>query len=192
MAETTSAQLDSTRTDVRIGAVIEDTRSGERRLIIYADTRIVLLRAPTGSTTMTPRRTFENEFGTRYRPRPDEAPDIDGGQYDQLRDRLATYDHQDGRKARHKADALREAVDILAGGPRDGTTPESERDGGSRRQVKEVPFEEIPGIGPETARNLRSQGFVTVDDVNGASDEVLGAVAGVGEQAIANIRATLD
>lgn len=88
-----------------------DQRTGDLRQVIYADSQIVLSRDETDSTTLAPRKASETELGTRYRVRPRADPNIDGGQYERLRDRLAEYDGQDGRKARHKADALREALD---------------------------------------------------------------------------------
>lgn len=190
MAKTEFAPSETTRTDVQIGLVVADHRTGDLRQIIYADSRTVLIRDETGSTTLIPRGTFETELDTRYRAQPEATPDIDGGQYDRLRDRLADYDGQDGRKAEHKADALREALDLLAG----TTDAVPDSDGGDAADEtaengdREVPFEEIPGIGPETARNLRSQGFVTVADVDAASDDVLHSVSGVGPDTLEKIR----
>lgn len=87
-------------------------------------------------------------------PDPRGYPQINGGQYEQLRASLAEYDGQDGRKAQHK-DALRETLDLLAG----TTADETERaDDQEQTDDQEVAFEEIPGIGPRTASNLRQQG----------------------------------
>lgn len=182
MAKTDFVPSETTRTDVQIGLVVADQRTGDLRRVIYADSRTVLTRDETGATTLIPRRTFEMAVGTRYRPRPDADPDVDGGQYERLLDRLAEYDERDGRKARHKADALREALDLL----RDPSADETEGDD------PEIEFEEIPGIGPETAGVLRSQGLVTVADVDTVSDDVLRSVPGVGPDTLAKIREAVE
>ncbi|ADJ13918.1 helix-hairpin-helix domain-containing protein [Halalkalicoccus jeotgali] len=163
-----------------------DQRTGDLRQVIYADSQTVLIRDETNATTLIPRRTFGNELGTRYRARHEATPQIDGGQYEQLRTSLAEYNDQDGRKAQHKADALREALDLLA-----GTTADEPKRTGDQEQTddQEIEFEEIPGIGPRTASNLRRQGFVTVTSINTASDDVLRAIPGIGPDALAKIRA---
>lgn len=189
MAKTDFVPSKTTRTDVQIGSVVADQRTGDLQRVIYADSQTVLIRDETDATTLIPRRTFERALGTRYRVQPKADPPIDGGQYEQLRARLAEYDEQDGRKARHKADALREALDLLAGTTAD--EPESDDDGTSPAD-KEVAFEEIPGIGPRTASNLRRQGFVTVSDVDAASDDVLRSIPGVGPDALTKIRAFVE
>lgn len=183
MARTDFVPSETTRTDVQIGLVVADQRTGELREVIYADSQTVLTRDETDATTLTPRRAFEAALGTRYRARPNADPRIDGGQYERLQDRLAEYDGRDGRKAQHKADALREALDLLAGTTADGTGSEDDR---------EVAYEEIPGIGPKTASTLRRQGFVTVADVDAASDDVLRSTPGVGPDALAKIRAAVE
>lgn len=188
MAKTESAPSETTRTEVQIGLAVTDSRTGDHRRIIYADSQSVLLRDATGATTLLPRRAFDRELGTRYRPRPEATPNVDGGQYDRIRDRLAEYDAHEGRKAQHKADALREALDLLASAT-DGDVDADEADAASGPDNDwEVPYEEIPGIGSETANALRSQGIVTVSDVDGASDEMLRAVSGVGPSTVERIR----
>jgi predicted flap endonuclease-1-like 5' DNA nuclease len=186
MAKTDFVPSKTTRTDVQIGLVVVDQRTGDLRQVIYTDSRIVLIRDEADATTLIPRRTFETELGTRYQARPTADPHIDGGQYEQLRTRLAEYDEQDGRKARHKADALREALDLLEGIP---VFDETER---ADDRENEVAFEEIPRIGPKTASYLRQQGLVTVADIDAASDDVLGSIPGVGPTALKKIRAFVD
>lgn len=190
MAKKEFVPPETTRTDVQIGLTVADHRTGDLRQVIYADSRTVLIRDETGATTLLPRRTFETELGTRYQRQPGATASIDGGQYDRLRDRLAEYDARDGRKAQHKADALREALDILAGTTAAGPAAETDdaADGPTADRDREIPFEEVPGIGPKTASTLRSQGFVTVADVDAASDDVLRSVPGVGPGTLANVR----
>ena len=183
MAKTDFVPSETTRTDVQIGLVVADQRTGDLRQVIYADSHTVLTRDETNATTLIPRRSFETALGSRYRARPEADLHIDGGQYEQLRDRLAEYDEEDGRKARYKADALREALDLFASTTADETEKEEDQ---------EVAFEEIPGIGPETASNLRRQGFVTAADVNAASDDVLRSIPGVGPDALTKIRAAVE
>ena len=200
MANTDFVPSKTTRTDVQIGLVVTDQRTGDLRQVIYADSRIVLIRDETDATTLIPRRTFETELGVRYRARPtaEAAPHIDGGQYERLRARLAEYDARDGRKARHKADALREAIDLLAGTTADETESADDRETEAEAEAEaeteseveaEVPFEEIPGIGPKTASHLRRRGLVTIADVDAASDDVLRSIPGIGPDALAKIRA---
>ncbi len=185
------APSEHTRTDPKIGHVVADQRTGDRKLLIYVDDRVVLTRDEAGHTTLTPRANFEAKLGTRYRLRRNADPAIDGGQYDALRDRLAAYEAEDGRKAAHKADALREALDVLAGqAPDDGE--EDGADSAADDADPEVDFEEVPGIGPETAGKLRAQGFQTEGDVRTASDEDVLAVSGVGPSALANLREFVD
>lgn len=200
MAETNFAPSRTRRTDVQIGLVLVDQRTADQRRVVYADDHVVIVRDESNATTLIDRDSFEAELGTRYRPSRDADPAIDAGQYDSLRDRLAEYDRQDGRKARHKADALREALDLLAGdaparGGGDDDQPTEGDEAGEDEPTDDeaaVPYEDIPGIGPETAGKLRIQGFVTEADVRAASDGALLAVAGVGPTNLANIREFLD
>lgn len=187
MSETNFASPDPT-TDVPIGLVVEDQRTGDLRRVIYADSRVVLVRDESGHTTLIPRETFESYLDTRFRVRRGVDSDIEGGQYERLRERLAEYERGEGRKARHKADALGEALDLFVGRSGEGDAAQEATDGATET----VAFEEIPGIGPETAGTLRSHGFVTAADVRAASDEELLGVAGIGGETLANIREHVD
>lgn len=181
MTQTQFAPSKHTRTDFDIGLVIEDQRSGDLRKVVYADDKVALVRDETGHSTLIPRGTFVAELDNRYRRRPDASPAVEGGPFDRFLDRLSEYEKQEGRKASHKADALREAIGLLDE-PEEDETPDS----------PEVPFEDIDGIGPSTAAKLRSRGFVTEDDVRGASDDTLLAVAGVGPANLTAIREFVD
>ena len=200
MAQTKFDIANSAGTEVQIGLVVEDQRTGDLRKVIYVDGRTVLLRDERGSTTLLPRDSFESDCGTRYRVRHDADPPIEAGQYDTLRRRLAEYEGQPGRKAKHKADALTEALDLLGGvadtpTPTDAGDPDGEgADEGESddEDDAEVQFEEIVGIGPETAGRLRMQGFVTARDVRTAGDEEILAVSGVGPESLARIRAFVE
>lgn len=196
MSETHYALVDATRTDVQIGLLVEDQRTGALRQVLYTDSRVVLLRDEANRTSLLSREAFESNLGSRYRPRTEGGDAIDDGQYATLGDRLAEYEATDGRKAAHKAAALREALDIVSG--RADTRPDSTADTANADEAadeaaaEEVPFDEIPGIGPETAGKLRIQGFVTEADVRSASDDEILAVSGVGPSNLANIREFLD
>lgn len=194
MAQTNFDLPDPTGTEIQIGLVVEDQRTGDLRKVIYVDDRTTLLRDERGSTMLLPRDSFESDCGTRYRVRHDVDPPIETGQYDSLRHRLAEYEGQPGRKAKHKADALTEALDLLGGAADDSTAPDGENvtDGDDGSEEAEVQFEEIAGIGPETARRLRMQGFVTASDVRKASDEDVLAVSGVGPESLTRIRAFIE
>lgn len=181
MTQTQFAPPETTRTDFDIGLVFEDQRTGDLRKVVYADDRVVLVRDETGHSTLIPRETFVTELGNRYRRRPEATLAVDGGPFDRFHDRLAEYDARDGRKASHKADALREAMGLLDG---DDETDDPDS--------PDVPFEDIDGIGPSTAAKLREQGFVTEDDVRAASDEAILAVAGVGPANLTAIREFVD
>lgn len=198
MAQTKFDIANSAGPEVQIGLVVEDQRTGDLRKVIYVDGRTVLLRDEKGSTTLLPRDSFESDCGTRYRVRHDADPPIDAGQYDTLRRRLAEYEGQPGRKAKHKADALTEALDLLGGvadppDPTDVGEPDGEgTDEGESDDEVELRFEEIGGIGPETARRLRMQGFMTARDVRTASDDEILAVSGVGPESLTRIRAFVE
>lgn len=177
MAQRKFAPPEDTRTEIEIGLVFEDVRTEELRKIVYADSRVVVSRDPDGNSTLTPLSAFDSLFGSRYRPRPGAELDVDGGQLGRLRERRAEYEAAEGRKAAHKADALREAIDLLTG---DDTVDEA---------LEEFDFESVDGIGPETAAQLRASGFVTRTDVRSADDEDLLAVPGIGP---ANVEAIRD
>ncbi|WP_206424959.1 helix-hairpin-helix domain-containing protein [Halosimplex salinum] len=181
----------TSRIDTQIGLVVEDQRTAELRQVIYTDDSVALLRDESGNTTLVRRDTFDAELGTRYRPRPGAEMPSDAGQYDRLREHLSTYEREEGRKAKHKADALREALDLLAseGGE------EAEVDGDDSddsTDETEVPFEEVAGIGPTTAGKLRTAGYVTERDVRAASDDELLSVAGLGPENLTNLRGFVD
>lgn len=196
MSDTNFAPPETTRTDIQIGLVVEDQRSGDLRQVIYVDSRVVLLRDEANNTSLLPRESFESNFGSRYRPSSDDDVAIDDGQYGSLRDRLAEYEATDGRKADHKVAALREALDVVSGRRPASTNAEataaSDEDAADGSDEEEVPFEEIPGIGPETAGKLRTQGFVTEADVRSASDDEILAVSGLGPSNLENIREFVD
>lgn len=199
MSETDFAPPNTTRTDPSIGHVVEDQRSGDRRLIIYVDDQVVVTRDETGYTTLTPRTAFDTSLGSRYRLRQDDPPNVDEGQYGRLRDLLAQYEATEGRKAAHKAEALHEALDVLSDPTADvgavdddAVTADDAEDAENGDEDPEVPFEEVPRIGPETAGKLRTQGFLTERDVHTASDEELLAVSGVGPSHVENLREYLD
>lgn len=188
-----NANLDPSRhsrIDTQIGLVLEDQRTAELRQVIYTDEQVVLLRDEAGNTTLVRRDTFDAELGTRYRPRHGAEMPSDAGQYDRLRERLAAYEREDGRKAKHKADALRDALDILSGVEDD--EPDETDDENDADRETEVPFEEVPGIGPTTAGKLRTAGYVTERDVRAASDDELLAVAGLGPENLENLREFVD
>jgi predicted flap endonuclease-1-like 5' DNA nuclease len=214
MSRTNVAPSEDTRTDPQIGHVVADQRTGELRLILYVDDRVVLTRDETNGTTLTPRGAFEAALGSRYRLRRDADPAIDGGQYDSLRDRLAEFGARDGRKAGHKVAAIEEALDIVTGsaeavpgdgaaagdgtgdgdsaGENPGDGAEAGTGGAADKRDPEVDFEAVPGIGPETAGKLRTQGFVTPEDGRSASDEALLGVSGVGPAALEALREHLS
>jgi hypothetical protein len=198
MADPTLDPSRTNRIGTQIGLVVEDQRTAERRQVIYTDARVVLLRDESGGTTLVRRDAFDAELGTRYRPRPGAEAPSDAGQYARLRECLAAYEREEGRKAKHKADALREALDLLAD-PSGGDAGSSSRDadddsdgvdagGGGADTDPEVPFEEVAGIGPKTAGKLRTAGYVTESDVRGAADDALLAVAGLGPESLSNLR----
>lgn len=182
MRQTQFAPPEHTRTDFEIGLVFEDQRTGDLRRVVYADDRVVLVRDRDGNSTLEPRETFLAQLDERYRRRPDADPSIEGGPYDRLLATLATYEDGDGRKAAHKADALREALGLLGESAVDTGDPDVSGDDPS------VAFEEIAGIGPAKAAKLRASGFRTEGDVRAASDEAVLAVPGVGPENLAAIR----
>ncbi|MFB6166154.1 MAG: helix-hairpin-helix domain-containing protein [Haloarculaceae archaeon] len=176
MAERTIAPPEDTRTEIEIGLVFEDVRTGDRRKVVYTDSRVVVSRDEDGNSTLTPLSAFDSLLGNRYRARPEAELPVDGGQLERLRERIAEYDDAEGRKATHYADAMREALDVLTD------------DAPVADALDEVDFEAVDGIGPETAATLRARGFVTHADVRSADDEALLAVSGIGPANVAAIR----
>lgn len=178
MTQSNVVPSETTRTETEIGLVFEDQRTNELQKVIYVDERIVLTRDTSGHTFLTPRTTFESQLGNRYSPRPDAEPPIQGGQVERLVSRIEEYERQDSRKARHKAEALTEGLVLLT----------SSSEGEKETDREEVRFEDIDGVGPDTAARLRSNGFVTRRDILIASDEDLLSVSRIGEATVANIR----
>lgn len=183
MTQTKSVSPDPTRIDSLLGLVFEDQRTNDLKKVIYADDAVVLIRDESGHTTLTQREIFCTQLDTRYSPRPDANHFIEAGALDRLTERIEEYERQDGRKSSHKAEALSEAIDLLTG------TDDGEDD---EALDEEVSFEDVDGIGPETAERLRSTGFVTRRDVLAADDEDLLAVTGVGEATLANLRSFVE
>lgn len=187
MSQSTDVPIEATRTDGRLGLVVEDQRTRDLRMVVYADDHVVLLRDESNATSLLARDAFERSLGTRYRVRPDARPAIDGGPLADLRAALKDYEAADGRKAAHKAEALRETVDVFAAKASQPEDSDEPSDGPSDDEV-DVTFEEVPGIGPKTAGNLRAHGFVTEADVAAATDEELLGVAGLGPESLAALR----
>lgn len=172
----TPAHADPTKTDgIATGLRFEDQRTGELRAVVYADEKVVLTRDERGHTTLTPRETFASLLGTRYRARPDADPDVDFGRPSAAAPPEATDRETDAGEARDAGRTLDEYTD--AGNGADAAETDDE-----------VAFEDIDGIGPATAGQLRTTGFVTAADVRRASDEDLLAVSGVGRAALESIR----
>lgn len=194
MSHTTIDPRAARKPDGRLGLVVEDQRTGDLRQVVYADAHVVLVRDETDNTTLQKREAFERSLGTRYQVEPDARPALDGGPYDRLRAALESYEREDGRKAAHKAEALRETFDVFAAAdpaaPDPATDPAEDTSGDE--PDSDVPYEEVPGIGPKTAGTMRTHGFVTEGDVRGATDEELLGVAGLGPESLANLREFLD
>lgn len=177
----TTAHVDPTETNrIAIGRSFEDQRTGEVRAVVYADEMVVLTRDEAGHTTLTPRETFESLLGTRYRVRPDADPDVEMGP-------PVAAASGDGSGETPEA-GENERLDAFAderaeAGDEADDASESDADGDG-----EVDFEAVDGIGPATAGQLRSTGYVTERDVRRASDDDLLGVAGVGPSALAAIR----
>lgn len=202
MSRTTIDAVEAMKPDGRLGLVVEDQRTGDLRQVVYADARVVLVRDETDNTTLQNRDAFERALGSRYQPRPDAHPKLDGGPYDSLRARLEEYERADGRKAAHKAAALRETFDVFAAADPAAPDPAADESSAAESDPAEtdpdethpddhdraVPFEEVPGIGPKTAGNLRTHSFVTESDVRAATDEELLGVSGLGPESLANLR----
>lgn len=187
MSQSTDVPIEATRTDGRLGLVVEDQRTRDLRMVVYADDHVVLLRDETDATSLLARDAFERSLGSRYRVRPDARPAIDGGPMADLRAALEEYERTEGRKAAHKAEALRETVDVFAPAEAPSTEDGDESTDGSS-DGRDVAFEEVPGIGSKTAGNLRAHGFVTQADVAAATDEELLGVAGLGPESLAALR----
>lgn len=164
------------------GLIVEDQRSGERRAVVYVDARVVLSRDEDGHTTLTPRDTFASLVGTRLRPCPGATLDVDVG---------PLADEGTG-------DAESDDEDPGDDGPTDGEAPGATGDAGDGASESVEPaeatveFEAVDGVGPETAGQLRTTGFVTERDVREAADEDLLGVSGVGPAALGAIREYLD
>lgn len=140
----------------------------------------MLSRDESGHTTLTPRETFESLLGTRYRFRPDADPDVEMGR--PVGPATAGETDDDGDEAGEN-----ERLDAFADDRASADGADGEGDAAGEGD-DEVDFEAVDGIGPATAGQLRSTGYVTERDVRRASDEDLLAVAGVGPSALDAIR----
>lgn len=159
--------------DIEAGNVYEDDRTGDEYSVVYIDDRIVLIRDEWNNTRMEKRDMFEAEAGAgRFKLLPDK---IGESPLARVRKRAEELAESDGRKDKHKAEGIKEALSILSGDESpDGRTT--------------VDFENLDHIGNATASNLRAAGYSTRGDVRDANDDELLDVRGVGDAGLESIR----
>lgn len=162
--------------DIELGQVYEDKRTGSHVLLVYYDSNIHIVRDKQGSHRLGKRREFDKNVGSgRYSLCPEVEPFGETGLLQRVLERAAEYDEMDGYKADHKAEALREAINILT-------------DDSPDVNDEPVPFEELDNIGDKAANNLREAGYRTVGDCRRASDSDITDIAWVGDKGVQSIR----
>lgn len=162
--------------DIETGQIYRDSRTNDKILLVYVDRNTYLLRDTDGNHRLGKRSELDENIGSgRYKLDPDAEPFGDTGHVRRVLRRADEYEEQGGRKGKHYAEAMREAVSILS-------------DTGSPDAHETVEFEEIAGVGQATATALRNNGYTTRADIRRADDSTLLKVRGVGEGNLENIR----
>lgn len=164
---------------IHVGQVYVDSRTGEEMTVLY-ENGVILCRDEDEKHRMTPSKQFRREVGAgRYKlDRNEDGTFAKDGKIRKLERMLSDLEEQDGRKASHKADAIEEAIDMLE---------EEDLD-----DMETVDFEDVPGIGENTANRLRAKDFTTNGDIRDASDEELLDVRGIGQGNLDNLRRYVD
>lgn len=148
--------------------------------VVYQDDKLLLLRdVDDGQHRSDPVTQFREGIGSRWTllesgqddellaSLPDLAPVLAA-----LERRREHYLEKSGQIAAHRAEAIKEALDIVSG-----------------YSPAPVEWDTIDGIGDETAANLVDAGVVSEADVRSASDEDLLTVDGIGTGTVERIRA---
>lgn len=162
--------------EIHTGQVYSDTRTGDLLMLVYLDQNVYLFRTEEGNHRLGTRYELETTVGAgRFKLQPEAEPFGHTGHIRRVLQRADEYEEAGGRKGKHYADAMREAVAILTST-------------GAVDAHEEVEFEAVDGVGQTTADALRANGYNTRKDVRQTSDEELLAVRGVGEGNLANIR----
>jgi hypothetical protein len=154
--------------EIRPGNIYEDSRTGDRKLLLYADSERVLLRDEDGTSFLNTRKQFEEEVGgNRFKHQPeatvDTAPPVA-----KIERRAEEYAAMDGRKYDHYAEALQEGLALATG----DTNPDDN---------ESVDLESVSGVGEKTADALRASGYSTKGDFRSADRDELLDIGGVGE-----------
>lgn len=169
------------------GQVYEDARTGDELRIVYLADELVLLydlgdadNGTWSSHRSERRKVFEKEVGAgRFKLLENEGVATSSGKLKKLSNLIERYEDEDGRKAKHKLQALEEAMEVLS--------EDKQADANEK-----VDFESIPGIGDRTASALRNSGYVVKADIRDASDDELKAVPGMGEKNLQNLRDEIE
>jgi predicted flap endonuclease-1-like 5' DNA nuclease len=173
--------------ELSIGQTFKRNSRDEVWAIVYLDENNVVLQSKNEtyqrgmyrkgkpSMLLEDREYFEAQCGAGDYEIQDEDPDGVHGPLLEIQRRAERLEEQDGRKAKHKAEALREALEVFTEDRR-----EDDRE--------EVDLESLDGIGEKAATNLRHAGYVTKGDFRDASDEELTNVGWVGEKGVESIR----
>lgn len=171
--------------EIEAGMVFKDTRYDEPREVVidYADRKGGVRFIDTQGDAerdevylMDSYSTFESNVGAgRYKPvRDEDGRIVRKGRFGQVERLKEQYEEDGGRKAKHKAEAIQEVLDILH-----DDVPEDHND--------TVPFEDIDGVGDAAADALRSNGFSTKGDVRNASREQIEDVPYMGQKNTDNL-----
>lgn len=163
--------------DIELGQVYSDSRTGDLIQLVYLDRNVYVMRdEDSGRHRFGSKKEFvKNVKNDRYKYEPDEEPFTRTGVMNRVKERLSAYESQDGRKANHLAQGMREALDILL-----------DLDLGD--EDKPIPFEDLSNIGEKAAGNLRDAGYETCADVMVVDDDELLDVSWVGEKGVQSIR----
>lgn len=188
--------------EITEGQVYADSRGdeSEKLTLLYVDNQIALMRSNFSNDSSSgsyhridTRAEFEKYVGSgRYTLKSDEESDAANmrafsealAALTRVRDR---HDVQNGRVHQHKAEGIEEALTELEEVAGDADIEQT-----GSVVSEEMEFEDIGGVGEQTAENLREKGFSTKADVAAASDSELLDVGGVGQKVVERMRERVE
>jgi len=163
--------------DLQRGQKYENSTSGNVLEIKYADQKTVVLETKSGHRRYEPRKQFDNGIGNQWQLVEEASGEETSVQKSEkaqcisalnlLKEKLSN-DKKD--VTGQKVEALEEAVELL-----------------SNNEAREIPLEDVKGIGDATASKLRNKGIETELDLVAASEEYIRETPGIGNKNFSNL-----